>query len=102
MDFKTFTLKNGAKIKYLYRDSIPIVYLSVLIPASPLDEIKPSVAYLTAHLLTHGTKTRTVTEIEDEIDFFAISIDKKNHPRLYNAYPCNNKETSERSFKPIL
>lgn len=98
MDFKTFTLKNGAKIKYLYRDSIPIVYVSVLIPASPLDEIKPSVAYLTAHLLTHGTKTRTVTEIEDEIDFFAISIDKK----ITHDYTMLTLATTKRHLKEAL
>lgn len=77
MDFKTIFLNSGAKIKYLYRNTIPIIYLSVLIPASPLDETKPSQAYLTAHLLTHGTKTRTARQIEEEIDFLAISIEKK-------------------------
>ncbi|ODA43700.1 hypothetical protein THER_1581 [Thermodesulfovibrio sp. N1] len=77
MEFKTIKLNNGATVKYLYRDNIPIVYLSVLIPASPLDEEKPSQAYLTAHLLTHGTKNLSAREIEDKIDFFALSIEKK-------------------------
>ncbi|MCX7988866.1 MAG: insulinase family protein [Thermodesulfovibrio sp.] len=77
MDFKTINLSNGTKIKHLYRDNIPIVYVTVLIPASPLDETKPSQAYLTAHMLTHGTKNRSARQIEDEIDFLAISIEKK-------------------------
>ncbi len=77
MEFKNINLKNGAKIKYLYRCNIPIVYISVLISASPLDETKPSQAYLTAHMLTHGTKNRSARQIEDEIDFLAISIEKK-------------------------
>jgi len=79
MEFKTIKLNNGATVKYLHRDNIPIVYLSVLIPASPLDEEKPSQAYLTAHLLTHGTKNLSAREIEDKIDFFALSIEKKVH-----------------------
>lgn len=77
MDFKTYNLENGVKVKYTYRNSIPIVYITVLIPASPLDEAKPSQAYLTAQLLTHGTKSRSAKDIEDAIDFLAISIEKK-------------------------
>lgn len=77
MNFKTITLENGAKIKHLYRDSIPIVYISVLIQSSPLDEPKPSVAYLTSKMLTNGTKSRSAREIEDMIDFLAISIESK-------------------------
>ncbi len=77
MEFKNINLRNGAKIKYLYRCNIPIVYISVLIYASPLDETKPSQAYLTAHMLTHGTKNRSARQIEDEIDFLALSIEKK-------------------------
>lgn len=98
MDFKTFNLQNGAKIKYLYRDNIPIAYVSVLIPASPLDEPKPSVAYLTAHLLTHGTKTRTATQIEDEIDFLAISIEKK----VTYDYTILTLSTTKRHLKEAL
>ncbi|MEN2994964.1 MAG: pitrilysin family protein [Thermodesulfovibrio sp.] len=98
MDFKTFNLQNGAKIKYLYRDNIPILYVSVLIPASPLDEPKPSVAYLTAHLLTHGTKTRTATQIEDEIDFLAISIEKK----VTYDYTILTLSTTKRHLKEAL
>lgn len=98
MNFKTFKLQNGTKIKYLYRDSIPIVYVSVLIPASPLDETKPSTAYLTAHLLTHGTKTRTARQIEDEIDFLAISIDKK----ITHDYTILTLGTTKRHLKEAL
>ena len=77
MDVKTYNLENGATVKYVYRSSIPIVYITVLIPASPLDEEKPSQAYLTAKLLTHGTKSSSAKDIEDAIDFLAISIEKK-------------------------
>lgn len=98
MDFKTFKLENGVKIKYLYRDSIPIVYVSVLIPASALDESKPSVAYLTAHLLTHGTKTMDSRQIEDKIDFLAISIDKK----ITHDYTMLTLATTKRHLKEAL
>ncbi len=80
MNFKSFSLKNGSKIKYLHRDNIPLVYISVLIEASPLDEEKPAQAFLTAHMLTHGTKSFSAREIEEKIDFLAISIDKQVKP----------------------
>lgn len=98
MDYKTKILENGAKIKYLYRNSIPIVYVSVLIPASPLDETTPSIAYLTSHLLTHGTKNRDARQIEDEIDFLAISIDKK----VTHDYTMLTLATTKRHLKESL
>ncbi len=98
MDFKTIILTNGAKIKYLYRDTIPIIYISVLIPASVLDEKKSSVAYLTAHLLTHGTKNKTARQIEDEIDFLAISIEKK----ITHDYTMLTLSTTKRHLKEAI
>ncbi len=98
MDFKTIRLNNGAKIKHLYRDSIPIVYITVLIPASTLDETKPSQAYLTAHMLTHGTKNRSARQIEDEIDFLAISIEKK----ITNDYTMLTLSTTKRHLKEAV
>lgn len=98
MDFETFNLENGAKIKYLQRSNIPIVYLSVLIKASPLDESKPSQAYLTAQLLTHGTKNHSAREIEDLIDFLAISIEQK----VTNDYTLITLSTTKRHFKEAI
>ncbi|MEN2986297.1 MAG: pitrilysin family protein, partial [Thermodesulfovibrionaceae bacterium] len=98
MKFKTFTLDSGAKIKYFEKTSIPIVYFSVLIKASSLDEIKPSQAYLTAHLLTYGTKTRTARQIEEEIDFLAISIEK----RITSDYTIFTLSATKRHLKEAL
>lgn len=98
MDFETFNLENGAKIKYLQRSNIPIVYLSVLIKASPLDESKPSQAYLTAQLLTHGTKNHSAREIEDLIDFLAISIEQK----VTNDYTLITLSTTKRHLKEAI
>jgi zinc protease len=95
MNFKTIPLNNGAKIKYLYRDSIPLVYITVLISASPLDEIKPSQAYLTAHMLTYGTKNRSARQIEEEIDFLSLLIEKK----VTHDYTMLTLGTSKRHLK---
>lgn len=98
MDFKTIDLENGVKIKHLYRDNIPIIYLSALIKASPIDELKPSQAYLTANLLTHGTKNRTARQIEYQIDFLAISIDKK----VTHDYTLFTLATTKRHLKEAV
>ncbi len=98
MDFKTFQLQNGTKIKYLQRENIPIVYVSVLIPASVLDESKPSVAYLTAHMLTHGTQRLTARQIEEEIDFLAISIEKN----ITHDYTMLTLSTTKRHLNEAL
>lgn len=98
MNFEKVELENGAKIMYLKRTNIPIVYLSVLIKASPLEESKPSQAYLTAHLLTHGTKNHSAREIEDLIDFLAISIDKK----ITHDYTLITLSTTKRHFRQAI
>lgn len=98
MEFKTKNLKNGAKVKYLIRESIPIAYLTVLIPASSLDEKKISQAYLTAQMLTHGTKKRSARQIEDEIDFLAITIEKK----VTHDYTMLTLSTTKRNLKSAI
>lgn len=98
MDFKNIKLNNTTKIKYLYRDNIPIVYVTVVIPASPLDEEKASQAYLTAHMLTYGTKNRSARQIEEEIDFLAISIEKK----VTHDYTMLTLATTKRNLKKAI
>lgn len=98
MKFETINLESGAKIKYFNKTNIPIVYISVLIKASVLDETKPSQAYLTAHLLTHGTKSRSARHIEEEIDFLAISIEKK----VTADYTIITLSTTKRHLKDAL
>jgi zinc protease len=64
-------LPNGMVLLASERGAVPIVTVSMLIHAGaflePTD--KAGVANLTAELLTHGTRSRTATEIKEAIEF---------------------------------
>jgi predicted Zn-dependent peptidase len=64
------TLPNGLKVIVIENHEQPIVYISFVIKSgSTYDENLPGLASVTAELLTKGTKTRTATQIAEEIDF---------------------------------
>lgn len=98
MEIESYTLENGARVKYLKRDNIPIVYLSVLVKASPLDQIKPAQAYMTAQMLTHGTERLSARQIEELIDFLAVGIEKK----VTHDYTLITLSTTKRHLKEAI
>lgn len=64
------TLPNGFKVIVIENHEQPIVYISFVVKSgSTYDENLPGLASVTAELLTKGTKTRTATQIAEEIDF---------------------------------
>ncbi|MCS7229443.1 MAG: pitrilysin family protein [Candidatus Kryptonium sp.] len=64
------TLPNGLKVIVVENHEQPIVYISFVVKSgSTYDENLPGLASITAELLTKGTKTRTATQIAEEIDF---------------------------------
>ncbi|HKX84157.1 MAG TPA: pitrilysin family protein, partial [Pyrinomonadaceae bacterium] len=73
---KETKLRNGLTVAVIERKSSPLVtvYLLVKIGASSEDESKAGLANLTADMLTKGTKTRTATQIAEEIEFLGGSI----------------------------
>jgi zinc protease len=76
LDVKRTVLPNGLTVLYVERHNLPIVMATLLIKASPLDELpgKAGLANLTAELLTEGTKKRKASEISEEIDFIGASL----------------------------
>jgi zinc protease len=69
-------LPNGLTVLYVERHNLPIVMVSLLVKASPLDESpdKAGLANLTAELLTEGTVKRKATDISEEIEFIGASL----------------------------
>jgi len=64
------TFPNGLKVIVIENHEQPIVYISFVVKSgSTYDENLPGLASMTAELLTKGTKTRTATQIAEEIDF---------------------------------
>src|SRR3972149_2853699 len=70
-------LPNGLVVLHSEKHSLPIVMVTLLIKASPLNEPKDKagLANLTAELLAEGTKNRSSTDISEEIDFIGASLD---------------------------
>lgn len=77
IEIKKKTLPDGLTVLHAERHNLPIVMLTLLIKASPLNEPadKAGIAYLTVKMLTEGTRKRKASEISEEIEFIGASID---------------------------
>ncbi|MDD3580140.1 MAG: pitrilysin family protein [Desulfobacca sp.] len=69
-------LSNGLVWLFSEQSDLPLVTLELLIKAGVLQEPqgKAGLANLTAALLLNGTKTRTATQISEEIDFLGAKL----------------------------
>lgn len=77
INVKKTVLPNGLVVLHSEKHSLPIVMVTLLVKASPLNEPKDKagLANLTAELLTEGTKNRSSTDISEEIEFIGASLD---------------------------
>ena len=73
---KETKLKNGLTVAVVERKNVPLVTIQLLVKsgAGSEDASKAGLANLTASLLTKGTKTRTATQIAEEMEFLGGSI----------------------------
>ena len=69
-------LGNGLTVAVVERRAVPIVTIELLVKNGASSETpdKAGLANLTASMLTKGTKTRTATQIANEIEFLGGSI----------------------------
>ena len=69
-------LPNGLTVSVVERKNVPLVTVQLLVKTGAASEKpeKAGLANLTASLLTKGTKTRTATEIAEQIEFLGGSI----------------------------
>jgi len=69
-------LPNGLSVAVIQKSSVPLVTIELLIRsgASSEDAAKAGLADLTALMLTKGTKTRTASQIAEQIEFLGGSI----------------------------
>ncbi len=76
LDIKKTVLPNGLTLLHVERHNLPIVMVTLLIKASPLDEppAQAGLANLTAALITEGTKKRSAVDISEEVDFIGASL----------------------------
>lgn len=73
---KETTLANGLRVAVIERKGVPIVTAEILTLAGASDEAesKAGLANMTASLLTKGTKTRTASQVAEEVEFLGSSI----------------------------
>lgn len=69
-------LANGLTVAVIERKNVPVVTVQLLVKsgASNESEDKAGLANMTASLLTKGTKTRTATQIAEQIEFLGGEI----------------------------
>lgn len=69
-------LPSGLKIAAVQRKNVPLVTVQLLVKTGANGEVsgKAGLANLTASMLTKGTKTRTATQIAEQIEFLGGSI----------------------------
>ena len=73
---KEIKLKNGLTVAVIEKQGVPLVTVQLLVKngANAEDKKLAGLANLTASLLTKGTKTRSATQIAEEIEFLGGSI----------------------------
>lgn len=73
---KEKTLRNGLTVAVVERKNVPLVTVSLLVRsgANSEDFAKAGLANITASMLTKGTKTRSATQIAEQIEFLGGSI----------------------------
>ena len=73
---KETSLKNGLRVAVVEKRNVPIVTVQLLFPIGADAELmeEAGLANLTASMLTKGTKTRSATQIAEEIEFLGGAI----------------------------
>jgi zinc protease len=73
--YEKFKLKNGLTVYLMEQHEVPIISVSVILPAGAIyDGEKSGLASLTATALKHGTKNFNKSKLDEELDFLGASI----------------------------
>ena len=68
--YQKFTLKNGLTVYLMEQHEVPMMNVSVILPAGAIyDGEKAGLASLTATALKHGTKNYPKAKLDEELDF---------------------------------
>jgi len=74
--YEKTVLKNGLTIYLMEQHEVPLINVSVVVPAGAIYD-KPAqsgLAMITASSLMNGTKTRSKSKIEEELDFVGATV----------------------------
>ena len=73
--YQKFTLKNGLTVYLMEQHEVPMINISVILPAGAIyDGDKAGLASLTATALKHGTKNYPKAKLDEELDFVGATV----------------------------
>jgi predicted Zn-dependent peptidase len=73
--YQKFTLKNGLTVYLMEQHEVPMINVSVILPAGAIyDGEKAGLASLTATALKHGTRNFPKSKLDEELDFIGATI----------------------------
>lgn len=73
--YQKFQLKNGLTVYLMEQHEVPMISVSVILPAGAIhDGSKSGLASLTAAALQHGTQSYTKQELDKAVDFIGADI----------------------------
>ena len=81
--YEKTVLKNGLTVYLMEQHEVPMINVSVVIPAGAIyDNEQSGLANMTATSLIFGTKNMTKSKIEEELDFAGASVDTYSSKEL--------------------
>src|SRR4051812_14821661 len=73
--YESFTMKNGMKIFVVQNKKLPRISCSMLLDYDPvLEEQFKGYVDISGQLLRNGTKSRTKSQLDEEIDFIGATL----------------------------
>lgn len=104
--YEKFTLPNGLTIYLMEQHEVPVISVSVIIPAGAIyDGVKSGLASLTASGLQYGTKSFSKTKLEEELDFIGASLNtysSKEYAGMSSKFAAKDAGTVLPIIKEVL
>ncbi len=73
--YEKTVLKNGLTVYLMEQHEVPMVNVSAIFPAGAIyDGRQSGLATMTAEALMHGTKNKSKSQIEEELDFIGATV----------------------------
>lgn len=105
-DYTTFKLANGLTVSLMEQHEVPVISVSVILPAGAIyDNEKSGLASLTALSLKHGTKNFTKTRLDEDLDFLGADVTAyatKEYAGLSSNFASKDKEKVLNIIKEVL
>jgi len=94
--YQKFILKNGLTVYLMEQHEVPMVNVSVILPAGAIyDGDKAGLASITATALKHGTKNYPKAKLDEELDFIGATVNtyaSKEFAGLSAAFAAKDKD----------